>query len=85
MEKIQVIQETINQIIEELQSQPFGLDVALEKFDQEKVHWLIRMKDQFVPITMDEINEKRTGTDSLYQTMKDLFMEKFQWLIWKTV
>ncbi|MGI6678604.1 MAG: hypothetical protein ACOX2Q_05920 [Dehalobacterium sp.] len=85
MEKVEVIQESMNQIIEELQSQPFGLDVAIEKFDQEKAHWIVRMKDQFIPISVEEINQKRTSSASLYMAVKDLFLEKFQWIVWKSV
>lgn len=85
IQEIKEIHEAIKKIIDEMKIQPFGLDVAVENFDAEKAVWTIRMKEHFITFSAGEINQARENKDSLYLALKDLFLEKFQWLAWESV
>jgi hypothetical protein len=85
METAQEINTVITQLIDELQDSPYGLDVSLERFDAKEYLWTIRMKNHLITLSKEEINRKRNCKDSLDVTLKDIFLEKFQWLNWETV
>ncbi|MEL7566385.1 MAG: hypothetical protein AAGU27_16090 [Dehalobacterium sp.] len=80
MDQVQEINTVLKQLIEELQLQPYGLDVFLENFDAREVVWTVRMKKHYISISAEEISSIRKNKDSLYAALKDLFLEKFQWL-----
>lgn len=84
MNKVQEIDAVIRQLIEELQLQPYGLDVSLESFDAKESVWMVRMKKHFIAISAAEIN-KKADKAGLYEGVKALFLEKFQWLSWETI
>jgi len=85
MDNVQEVNTVLKQLIEELQLQPYGLDVSLERFDAQEVEWTVRMKKHFVSISAQEINGVLKNKDSLYSALKDIFLDKFQWLIWESV
>ena len=58
MEKVQEVHNTLELLIDELKLSPYGLDVAIDSYDNQKLSWTIRMKEHFVPVTLEEINEK---------------------------
>jgi len=85
METAQEINTVLTQLIDELQDPPYGLDVSLESFNAQECLWTIRMKNHLVTLSKEEINRKKACKDSLYAALKDIFLEKFQWLNWETV
>jgi hypothetical protein len=85
MDRLLEINATVEQLIDELKLPPYGLDVSLEVFDPQESKWTIRMKKHFVTLTLEEINRRRQTKENLSEALKDLFLEKFQWLTWETI
>lgn len=85
MDNVQEINNVMKQLIEKLQLQPYGLDVSLESFDAQEVVWTVRMKNHFISVSVVEINKIWKNKDSLHSALKDLFLEKFQWLTWESI